>query len=193
MSRTDTDRDGAAAAVPGPATAHAARLVAEAFRPARDLPDDPWDSPWNALEQPVAPPEHGEAPAAKPTRLPLRLWSVFAGLLVWCSAFLMLYAGLSLGCEAGWQHRTVAGTTWLTALLAGIWLLHIAALGVLAAMLLRRHPDVKIAHDGEQHPSAPRPQGGFLTRLALVLTAAATACTAWIGWPALLLPPCTAF
>ena len=193
MSRTDTARDGAAAAAPGPATAHAARLVAEAFRPARDLPDDPWDSPWNALEQPVAPPEHGEAPAAKPTRLPLRLWSVFAGLLVWCSAFLMLYAGLSLGCEAGWQHRTVAGTTWLTALLAGIWLLHIAALGVLAAMLLRRHPDVKIAHDGDQHSSAPCAQGGFMTRLALVLTAAATACTAWIGWPALLLPPCTAF
>lgn len=93
-------------------------------------------------------------------------------LLVWASSFVVLYAGLALGCEAGWQARTVAGASLLTLALALAWLAHLLALGALWWWFGRW------------------PRAGRLRGLARVLTAIALAATVWTGWPVLALPPC---
>lgn len=93
-------------------------------------------------------------------------------LLVWASSFVVLYAGLALGCEAGWHARTWAGANLLTLALALAWLAHLVVLGALWRRFGRW------------------PRAGRLRWLARVLTATALAATVWTGWPLLALPPC---
>lgn len=95
-----------------------------------------------------------------------------AGLLVWASSFVVLYAGLSLGCEAGWHARRLAGANLLTLALALAWAAHLLVLGALWRWLGRW------------------PQADMLRWLARALTAIALAATVWTGWPLLALPPC---
>ncbi|MGV3492498.1 MAG: hypothetical protein ACO1OY_01405 [Ramlibacter sp.] len=94
------------------------------------------------------------------------------GLLVWASSFAVLYACLSLGCDAGWHARTWAGANLLTLALALAWLVHLLALAALWRWFGRW------------------PAAGTLRRLARTLTAGALLATAWTGWPLLALPPC---
>lgn len=94
------------------------------------------------------------------------------GLLLWASSFVVLYALLSLGCEAGWHTRPLAGTNLLTGVLVGAWLVHVLALATLWKWL------------------GGWPQDGPQPRLARVLAAVALAATVWTGWPVLALPPC---
>ena len=98
------------------------------------------------------------------------LWLV-AGPVVWALCFIVLYGGLSLGCAAGWQDRSLR-----LALAAG-WLLHLAALGLLALRLRRQ------ALAGPLEPEVLRPA-------AWLLCLASLAGTLWIGWPVLALPAC---
>ncbi len=93
-----------------------------------------------------------------------------AALLVWASSFAMLYAGLALGCEAGWHARSLAGINLLTGALALAWLVHLLALVALWRWFSRWDEPLR--------------------RLARVLTAVAAAATVWTGWPLLALPPC---
>lgn len=95
-----------------------------------------------------------------------------AGLLVWASSFVLLYAALSLGCEAGWHTRRLAGANLLTGVLALVWLAHLLALAALWRWFGRW------------------PAVGLQPRLARMLTGAAFAATVWTGWPLLVLPPC---
>lgn len=96
------------------------------------------------------------------------LFACTAGLLLWASSFVVLYAGLALGCEASWHTRRLAGANLLTLALALAWLAHLLALAVLWWWLRRRTPH----------------------RLGQALTLVAVAATLWTGWPALALPPC---
>lgn len=96
------------------------------------------------------------------------LFAATAGLLLWASSFVVLYAGLALGCEAGWHARRLAGANLLTLALALAWLAHLLALGALWWWLGRRLPH----------------------RLGRLLTLLATVATLWTGWPLLALPPC---
>ncbi|KQP43167.1 hypothetical protein [Pseudorhodoferax sp. Leaf274] len=107
------------------------------------------------------------APAPSPVRW---LLGTTAGLLVWASSFVVLYAGLTLGCEAGWHARRLAGANLLTVALAMAWLAHLVALAALWRWF-----------GGWTEP---------LRRLARVLTAVALAATVFTGWPLLALPPC---
>ena len=100
------------------------------------------------------------------------LFGATGGLLLWASSFVVSYAGLSLGCEAGWHARTMAGINLLTAALVAAWLAHLLALAALWKWLARW------------------PQDGMQRWLARVLTAVALAATVWTGWPLLALPPC---
>jgi hypothetical protein len=93
-----------------------------------------------------------------------------AALLVWASSFVVLYAGLTLGCEAGWHARHLAGFNLLTGALALAWLAHLLALAALWWWFGRWAEPLR--------------------RLARVLTAVAAAATVWTGWPLLALPPC---
>ncbi|NDV87877.1 hypothetical protein GTW51_14310 [Aurantimonas aggregata] len=58
---------------------------------------------------------------------------LIAGMVIWGSAFLILYAGLSVGCELGWQDVALGPISLLRAILIGLWLFHLA----LIAGLLR--------------------------------------------------------
>ncbi|KQP21223.1 hypothetical protein [Pseudorhodoferax sp. Leaf265] len=106
-------------------------------------------------------------PASSPARW---LLGTTAGLLVWASSFVVLYAGLTLGCEAGWHARRLYGINLLTGALALAWLLHLLALAALWRWF--------------------GPWTGALRHMARVLTAVAAAATLWTGWPLLALPPC---
>ncbi|WP_326533405.1 hypothetical protein [Pseudorhodoferax sp.] len=95
-----------------------------------------------------------------------------SGLLVWASSFTVLYASLSLGCEAGWHTRTLAGANLLTLVLALAWAAHLL---VLAALW---------RHFGRW------PREDMRRWLARTLTGIGLAATVWTGWPLLALPPC---
>jgi hypothetical protein len=161
--------------------------------PLRDPDPSAWDSPWDTLERPDAaatPTARGHAPERPPAPVMRRLWTVFAGLALWCSCFAVLYGGLALGCEAGWHQRPLAGTNRLTAALGAAWLLHLAAIVGIGLELLRRHRRfLRDDRDGAAGDSGLR--RGFMTRLALALTAVSALATLWIGWPiAVLRLPC---
>ena len=96
-----------------------------------------------------------------------------AGLLLWASCFVALYAGLSLGCEARWHESALAGISALTAALAVVWAVH---LGLIAELLRRQW--------------RWRREPGLLARVVPVLLVVAFIGTLWIGWPVFLLPPC---
>jgi hypothetical protein len=100
------------------------------------------------------------------------LFGATSGLLLWASSFVVSYAGLSLGCEAGWHARTFAGANLLTLALALAWAAHLLALAALWKWLRRW------------------PTDGMQRWMARVLTAVALAATVWTGWPVLALPPC---
>lgn len=106
-------------------------------------------------------------PVPTPTRW---LLGSTAALLVWASSFVVLYAGLTLGCEAGWHARRFGSINLLTGALAAAWIAHLLALAALWWCF--------------GHWAEP------LRRLARVLTVVAAAATVWTGWPLLALPPC---
>lgn len=96
-----------------------------------------------------------------------------AGLLLWASSFVTLYALLSLSCEAGWQTRPLWASNTLSLALILTWTGHLLALAALQVGIARRWPC-----------------GGLLPLLARTLTAVALLATVWTGWPVLALPPC---
>ena len=102
-----------------------------------------------------------------------RILLASAGLIVWASAFVVLYGGLSLGCEAG-----MAGAS-LTVWLAVAWVGHLAVLGWLQWKALG---DWK---------SADVPDAGFLSALTCLIAAVGILSTVVVGFPILVLPPCS--
>jgi hypothetical protein len=112
----------------------------------------------------------------------LRLLVATGGLIVWSSAFVVLYAALSLGCEAGLQERPVAGTNALTLVLGGLWVIHLAVVGALqwyGVSLWRRG-----AGAGEG-------AGRFLAAATCLIALTGLVSTVVIGLPVLVLPPCS--
>lgn len=106
-----------------------------------------------------------------PTTTPARwLLGSTGALLVWASSFVVLYAALTLGCEAGWHARRLGGVNLLSGALAMAWFAHLLALAALWWWFGRWAEPLR--------------------RLARVLTVVAAAATVWTGWPLLALPPC---
>ncbi|MBP7568207.1 MAG: hypothetical protein KA795_19590 [Burkholderiaceae bacterium] len=101
------------------------------------------------------------------------LFVITAGLWIWSCCFIVLYAGLSLGCEAGWHQVALLGMSRLTVALALAWALHLVLLAALLMHVLR----------WRGRPAWLRGLGSMLTGIAIVATL-------WIGWPVLALPPC---
>jgi membrane protein implicated in regulation of membrane protease activity len=113
------------------------------------------------------------------------LLRLIAGLGVWASCFVLLYAGLSLGCAsalAGWR---MAGMSVLSLLLTLIWIAHLA---VLVVMLWRAWRDRHAPSPEGQPASTAR----FTGRLTWVLHGVALVATVVIGFPVLMLPACSA-
>lgn len=111
-----------------------------------------------------------------------RLLRICAGLLIWSSGFVMLYAGYSLGCqqidvpvEAGLRNPVTAGLVIIAAL-------HVAAL---IALLLRRYryPMTAMADENERSRKLHHWLEGFVLWISL-------AGLLFIAFPVLLVPPC---
>lgn len=114
---------------------------------------------------PASPP--ATAALSRPPRAgPVRLW--LAGPLLWASAFVSLYAAAALGCEASWRPH-------LTAVLLGLWSVHLLALAALTVSLCARGDTAR---------------GAFGRRVPALVAGAALAGTLWIGWPMLAVPAC---
>jgi LytS/YehU family sensor histidine kinase len=109
-----------------------------------------------------------------------RLLLAISGLIIWMSAFVALYAGLSLGCAAGMHRLEMLGANALSILLAALFLGHLAALGGLqwyAWAIWRARKD-------------PTRSSGFLAVLTCLIAAASIVSMFFIGLPLLMVPPC---
>jgi hypothetical protein len=116
----------------------------------------------------------------------VRLLVATSGLIVWSSAFVALYAGLSLGCEAGLQTRTLLGTNTLTVLLLAILALHLALLSGLqwySVVLMRR--------GFQRTPEGESDVAQFLAGLTYWVTIVALVSTVVVGAPIVALSPCS--
>ncbi|ALN74312.1 hypothetical protein [Aureimonas sp. AU20] len=96
----------------------------------------------------------------------LSLLLLLAGFVIWSSAFIALYAGLSVGCAFGWDQARFGPVSLLRALLVGIWLLHLLMLGALWLLCRRR-----ARQSGEAEPDR------FLAAAALTASIAAVVVT----------------
>jgi hypothetical protein len=114
------------------------------------------------------------------TRSGIALLLLCAGMMIWGSAFLSLYAVLSLGCAFGWEDLSLGPLSLQRAVLVGLWLAHLAAL-LLLLRWTRRQARQAAAEDR---------QGSFLARAAFHATAVALAATVINYAPVLTLSAC---
>ena len=70
---------------------------------------------------------------------------LIAGMMIWSSAFVMLYAGLSIGCVFGWHVMALGPISLLRVVLIGVWLLHLA---LIAGLLFWTHRRKRVAEEG---------------------------------------------
>ncbi|WP_201159620.1 hypothetical protein [Rhodoplanes elegans] len=101
----------------------------------------------------------------------MTLLLLVAGFVIWSSAFVLLYAASSIGCAAGWERTTVAGTSLLRALLVLLWIAHLGALVALVIYTWRRRP------------GGPGGTATFVRRVAVGAGTAALVATLWTGAP----------
>lgn len=99
------------------------------------------------------------------------------GLGVWAICFVVLYAGVSIGCGTSLPGHSIGPVNGLTAVLVGLWLLHS---GVSASLVMRAIRAIRAGH----------PSQYFMQRLTLFLHSTAFVATVAVGLPVLLLEPC---
>ena len=98
------------------------------------------------------------------------------GLVIWSLWFVLVYGGLSVGCEFAPPATSAGSFTWINALLLALTLATLALL-LSAAWRCWRAP----AQAGNSH---------FVARLAAALYLVAAIATLAVGLPILVLPPC---
>lgn len=111
------------------------------------------------------------------------VWLLIAsgGLIIFSSAFIILYGAIGVGCALGWHAVSFGGTNVLTALLTAVWIVHIVALGGLqwyAISLWRRA-------DGPDRGTVR-----LVAAMTCLLAAVGLVSTVFVGFPVLVLPPC---
>lgn len=78
-----------------------------------------------------------------------------ASLVIWSSAFISLYAALSIGCAFGWEGVAFGPVSLQRGVLVGLWLLHLGLVVALVFWMRRRQAAFKDE------------LGGFFARTAL--------------------------
>lgn len=105
------------------------------------------------------------------------LLTLLVGFTLWSAAFLILYSMHALGCLWGWHLVELGPTSLLRVVLVGIWIGHVALIGVLA-LLTRRY----VQGAGSE--------GGFIGTIAYTLLLAGLVATLFNGVPAAWIPLC---
>jgi hypothetical protein len=101
------------------------------------------------------------------------------GYALWSIAFVALYAGHGLSCEADAIDRAALGVSLPTWIIGSIWLFLIIGTSVFAAWVERTY----------QVPTDEPPRS-FIHAVTLAIAASASLATLWIGLPVLLVSPC---
>lgn len=118
-----------------------------------------------------------------PARLSLwQLLRLSAGLFVWASAFVWLYAGFSLGCQM-LDVPVEAGL--INSVTIGLVLVTLGHLAALAGLLIRRarSPVTAMAEESERSRAARHRIEGLVLWISL-------AGLVFVAFPILMLPPC---
>ena len=103
---------------------------------------------------------------------------ITSGLIVWASCFVVLYAGLSLGCRYGPPAFSMLGMEGINWILLFLWIIHLAVLGWL---VMRSYVALK---------RASTTSGRFVMRSTLLLQGVGLVGSVWIGFPILMVPAC---
>lgn len=111
-----------------------------------------------------------------------QLLRMSAGLFIWCSAFVVIYAGLSLGCQNLDIPAEAGVLNPLTGALVLAILLHLAAL--IALLIQHRRRPVQAASGEEARSRRLR------HRVEGLLLWVSLAGVVFIGFPLLMVPPC---
>jgi hypothetical protein len=106
-----------------------------------------------------------------------------AGLIVWVSAFVFLYAGFSLGCQLLAPSPEDGLANAVTVLLLVLALFHMAVLAALVALWWKRPV---AAADGESDSSRR-----IRHRVEGLVLACSMAGLVWVAFPVLMVAPCT--
>lgn len=81
-------------------------------------------------------------------RSALQLLGLCAGLVVWTSAFVTLYAALSVGCAFGWEDRSFGPVSLQRGVLLAIWIAHLVAVAAILLWSRRRAANADTGLDG---------------------------------------------
>ena len=81
-------------------------------------------------------------------RSALQLLGLCAGLVVWTSAFVTLYAALSVGCAFGWEDRAFGPVSLQRGVLLAIWIAHLVAVAAILLWSRRRAAGIDRGQDG---------------------------------------------
>ncbi|WP_182083888.1 hypothetical protein [Aureimonas sp. ME7] len=73
-----------------------------------------------------------------PPRSASSLLLLCAGFVIWGSAFVWLYAALSIGCAFGWEDAVIGPVSLQRAMLVAVWLAHLVAIGAVLLWARRR-------------------------------------------------------
>lgn len=111
-----------------------------------------------------------------------RLLRINAGMLIWASALVFLYAGRSLACPLSDVSPDTGLAHPVTALLLTLALLHLAVLGWLGWRWFQ-HPAPAIAASEERVEL-------FCHRLEGLVLALSVTAVLWLAAPILMVPPC---
>lgn len=116
---------------------------------------------------------------------PRRLAGSISGMVVWAVWFVVVYALTGIGCDAGWQHRSVAGGNLLTlAMLAST----VVALSLIGVCAWRGHTGWRASQNAVG--ASARERTRFTALMMLVLSLVAGIGTVMIAIPILMLSPC---
>lgn len=133
------------------------------------------------------------------------LMHALSGLGVWALCFVVLYGGLTIGCQSAWAHRTLGPINAVSAGLLLAWALHAGLLGVMLWRAWRRarhdgrlsrldepaslRADQQVA-SGKTSLSAEAQDTAFVRWLTVALHATAFIALVALAAPVLFLTPC---
>lgn len=114
---------------------------------------------------------------------------MIAGLLIWAGHFAAVYVVHTLACARGWAQASILGVGLVPFTIIAVTL---AALVASALVLLYAVRDIRrLREEREQEAAAAEQPDHFLAYTTATIAGFSLLSIAWVGLPALFIPPCT--